>query len=733
MQAKKVKKKLKRIFQESMDINGFSLKASKDPIIHNIKRDPDLPDIDLDFIPESRDKIKNFAASKYGSDKVCSVGSWQTYNPKSALQDVARSLGHKNKLRDIMDLNASLPVEFDDMTFETAINEFQQFKKWCESDKDNMTIARMAFKLVGKIKTQGRHAGGLIISNVALVDNIPLAKMGDQWTSEWTEGQNVQLSKFGYVKYDVLGLKTLEYIWRTEQLVKRDHNIEIDWNKIGYSDELALKMANDVKTDSIFQFDTDIAKRILAKGGTKSFNDLMVYTSLGRPGPMPMIDDYIARRDDPSEAWKKEEHHKVAELLKDTYGICVYQEQLTAFWTTFCGFTIPEADRARKVIAKKWIDKLPEVQKKVIDGATKSLGAKYAEIYWQRLSTFGRYAFNKSHAVAYTQHAYKCLYLKSHYPEEWWCGVLNACNADKIPQYIGVARTEGIKFGTMDFNNLSKTFDVINNKIIPGLLGVKGIGDKSISDLDTKSKHKSIDEFINSNQVNKTVVERLIKLGAFDSIHKNRKALWYWYLYKHSKTKDGRDIRNELNELYKWSDDKIQAERDRQIKEYFKLYPNRKKIPKKMENWTPKISLTIDQVFDAIKHDYTYEQRLSFQKEYLGYHWDSPMDLYMNRNLHIKQAKSTGKLECVIVSTEYRTTKSDKQFMTMRVTDGSDTAKIQIWENTLKLYPKDYFEPNAGIYVEVDWNEQFKSFNLLSDEILKLNKIDESENDVSTD
>jgi len=555
-------------------------------IIHNVERDPDMPDIDFDCVPAAKEQIGQYAINRFGEDKVCTVGSWTTYNPKSAHQDVARAMGRS--LEDIINITTLLPEDFDNATSpEEAAKDFDEYRNYYNHNKD---ICEMAFKLRGKCKTQGRHAGGVIISSVPLWDYLPMAKLKGHWTSEWTEGSTVELSKFGFVKYDILGLKTLGYIWLASRYIKENHGVEIDWDDIGYDDPAALKMANELKTDSVFQFDTDSMKSIISKGGVKSFNDLLIYNAMGRPGPMPMIDEYVRRRDDPHQKWKTEEHPRIVELFHDTFGICVYQEELASFYTDICGFTIPQAQKARKAIAKKWKDQLPAIEKRALIGATKTLGAEEAKKNLDRVRTFGRYAFNRAHAVAYCIQAYRCLYLKAHYPVEWWCAVLNACGADRVPKFMSTARKENANFGAITVSNLSGDFAVVNDSIVPGLQGIKEIGPSIIGRLQLgQHNYANIDDFIEQNIKQKTLLERLIKLGAFDRLHPNRRALWYWYQYKYCTDKHATQIRRRIREKFAWNEEEIQKERDRQATRYRELYPKRVKIPKKITTWKPKI------------------------------------------------------------------------------------------------------------------------------------------------
>jgi len=724
-------------------------------------KDKDQPDIDLDFIPDAKDEIRQYANEKYGIDKVCGVGSWQTYKPRSSLKDVAKSLGYQDKLIGIEEMTKNLPDEFDIVTMDVALKDYPDFKEWYDKDDDNKRISKYAFRLVGKAKAQGQHAGGLIISNVPLHEHLPIAKIGakgkERWTSEWTEGKNVQLSKFGFVKYDILGLKTLQYIHEASKLIERNHGVKIDWDNIGYNDEESFKTANELKTDSVFQLDTDVAKGILSKGGVKKLTDILVYTSLGRPGPMPMVDEYIARRDAVDNDWRQNEHPKVLALLEDTLGICVFQEQVSTLLTELAGFTLPEAERARKIMSKKWKEQMVWVREKILKGMGRTLQGPcplpkteiekddieriqaekevdeicevtewtWAKEYWKRLETFARYSFCKAHAVAYSIQCYRCLYLKTHYPSEWWCAVLNACNRKKQPKYIRMGKSEGVQFGSLDANHLSIKFDVIDGKVVAGLLGVKGIGVKMVEKIDTSIHDiQDIDDFVKRQINNKIFMERVIHLGAFDKIHSNRKALWYWYLFKHGSTDAAVEIREKINSEFKLTPEQMEERKEQMYLEYKKQYPKSKKVPKRILNTAFKPNPTRDQVMGLIKEDYTYEEKLKFQKDFLDYHWDSPMEVYGYRgDCRIEDAKRHGVLECVVSTCESRRSTKGTKFLTLTITDGIDYSKIQVWSNDIDKYGEEYFQQGVGLSMKVSYNHTYKSFNLKKDEpIIKLPK-----------
>lgn len=324
-----------------------------------------------------------------------------------------------------------------------------------------------------------------------------------------------------------------------------------------------------------------------------------------------------------------------------------------------------------------------------------------------------------SHAVAYAIQCYRCLYLKTHYPAEWWSAVLNTCNRKKQPKYIQIAKSEGTKFGTLDINKLSIKFDVVNGGIVPGLLGIKGIGSKMTDKVDVNINDiKDIDDFVTRQINNKIFMERVILLGAFDKLHKNRKATWYWYLFKYGTTDMAKEVRETINSKFAYTPEQIEEMKEQLYKEYKEKHPKSKKIPKRILNFNPKPNPTRDQVMDFVSKggDYSYDERLDFQKEFLDYHWDSPMEMYWYKGGHnIENAKTNGILECVVSSSESRRTNGGTKFMTLSVTDGIDFCRIQIWSNTLDEYGEDYFKPGVGLNMRVTFNEKYKSFNLKKD------------------
>ncbi len=801
---------------KAKDVKSYLEKHGKLP--GYIIKDPDMPDIDIDCLPEARDHIKEYAAKRYGEKQVCSVGTWQTYKFKSAMIDVAVALGVVRDRKHIEDFTTNLQVDVDDLKdegksackgkiFDQDKNEERECgyshrelicPKCGSTDTDGPNIAKLlqeiqdlqsyydtpapegqkysnkdvveySLGLVGRIRNMGMHAGALIISDRNLFGNIPLAKSTNKgfWYSMWSEGRNTQLSKCGYVKWDLLGLKTQAYIKNCCDLIKKNRGISFGdllegWDHIkpleriaGYyeakgqkhyislDDPQAIQLAHNQFTDGIFQFDTDLAKSIL-QNGVKRFEDLLFYNAAGHPGPMASIPEAVQNRDDKQQRWKarlQDIHPVLAEILDDTYGIILWQEQLAAIWQRLAGFTSPEAQEARKAVAKKHTHKLKDIGKKWIDGATPNIGKANAENLWASMVSFGRYAFNKSHGVSYCLVAFRCLWLKAHFAPEWWASVMSDCKQDKLVRYMSVARTEawhpteitycgdynpekparGVRFDTLNISNLASDFTVLGDVVNQGLISIKGLGETACNLYTGTKDYQSIEEFLytpegEKSRANKTVLERFIKLGAFKHLpgHENSKALWTWYQFHHCTGKDITALRKEFREKLLadqgWDLMKIRSEIKKLTDEYRQLYP-KKKIPSKIQNFKPEPDTSLKAINKIITEDFPLSDKLDFQREYLGYYVDSPMDLYNKEDGDdIKVAKQkllsgyARNIKISVLVSEYSEamTKNDKPYAKMVVSDGMTRSLVLMWSSELEKNPDIKVDAAYKMYVQYD-------------------------------
>lgn len=834
--------------------------ASHGKLPAEIIRDSDNPDIDIDCLPEARDPIKDYAVSRYsagiddGYGAVCSVGTWQTYLLRSAICDVSKSTGWCDEAI-AKALTKELPDEVDDLKdngeaackgckhvhaeakcpqcglpdteFPTIGQLLNDHKELSNFQLQYPDVVDRAVRLVGRIRCMGKHAGALIIADRPLFGNIPMAldTKTKQWKSLWTEGRSTQLSKFGYTKWDILGLKNLRYIYEASRMIEENHGIsfgkhtQAEWqfspghkvvvpsmsgwddidpeeNRMGHyytregekvaidmRDEKVYRMATDARTDAVFQFDTDLAKSILSSGRPQTFNDLLIFNAMGHPGPMAMIPDYVERRGNPDGEWRTKDHPKITEIIGDTCNCIVFQEQLQAMWQNIAGFTAPEAQEARKAVAKKWREKLRGIEAKWMAGASPVLTEALAKEWWAKMETFGRYAFNKSHAVAYCRVAFQCLWLKSHFPHEWWASVMSYCDAKKLVRYMNVARADLVKFVPMDVNNMSMNFaavpesprlrhdDFAGGHVMPGLLGLKGIGKKvamafvpetvapttrysedeqgnlleeaADSTPDTEEEVdgealgveieeeelrlaaagpvSSLDEFVERKGKNKLLLERLIKLGSFQKFpgHESIRATWEWYRMHYCSGKDitalKKDVTTALQELDGWTEEAITAERERQVAAYKSTFPKRNKIPKKISDWKPTPEVTLERFKLIFPKDYALKELLDFETTFLGYHLHSPLDQYVKRGgCSVSEARSYGTLECVISDFTHTKTKTDKPMCRLTVTDGVQTVPVMIWNDELANLDTAVIKRGLGVRMAVKYDEKRKNFSLKS-------------------
>ena len=790
----------------------------------DIIKDSDMPDIDLDCLPEARDPIKEYAAKKYGvegDDKygpVCSVGTWQTFKFRSAIIDACSGTGLVDR-NEAYGLTTELPDEVDQLKDsgkasckgriikdgEDTECGFVHGDAACpncnSTDTDSPTIGKLlneqedlarfnelypdvidyAVQLVGRVRNMGMHSGALIIADRSLYGNIPMAKSRKgHWVSMWSEGRNTQLSKFGYNKWDILGLKTLKYIFECCKLIEKNRGISFGKNMSGWdainpdsgiagwyvdgegkkcdillNDPHVLKLANEQKTDGIFQFDTDLAKSILANG-VRNFEDLMLFNAMGHPGPMASIPEAVANRDDESSSWRKKLHPEILEVLKDTYGVIVYQEQLQAIWQRVAGFTAPEAQEARKAVAKKWTHMLKPIQTKWIEGAARILGERQAEEWWTKMETFGRYAFNKSHAVSYCLVAHRCLWLKAHFAPEFWAAVMSDCQKDKLVRYMGTARSEkwqptditysgtynpsqkaeGVVFDAINLEDRKRSFSATGDIVNQGLIGINGFGQIAAEKYEGSGSYDDIDDFIDeTGGKDKLALERFIKLGCFKYLpgHENSKSLWTWYQFKYCSGKDITKLRQEIRKKLLlssgWDEKTIEEERKRLIAEYKKQYPNRRKIPPKFNNWKPKPNETRQRVMALVEDDFDLSEILSFEEEYLGYYLHSPLDLYICKGeCSIEMARLHGvddptRLEGVITKIEFAVTKNGKDFAKIVVSDGVQETMVLMWQNEMRRQNAATLEPGTGVQMFVEYDVTRNIFCVARNEtILRLIK-----------
>jgi len=509
-----------------------------DPIKHNLLFErflnPErisMPDIDMDFADRRRDEVIEYVAQKYGRDHVAQIITFGTMAARMVVRDIGRALQYTYSYCD--QLAKMIPMGMD---LAESLEKVDEFKEKYETDPMAKRLIDLGKKLEGVARHASTHACGVVISADPLTDSVPLQIPTKSENGIVTQYEGHSIEDMGLLKMDFLGLKNLTIIEDTLARIYVLHNqLKIDLENIPYDDQKTYKLLQDALTTSVFQLESDGMKRYLKELKPTNFEDITAMVALYRPGPMQFIPDYIERK----HGRQKIEylHPKLEPILKDTQGICIYQEQLMKIAQEVCGFTLGEADVLRKAVGKKIKDLLDAQETKFVQGAI-SGGAdkKIAEELWQWILPFAAYGFNKSHSAAYATIAYQTAYLKAHYPVEFMASVLTSEKADveRIAFLIDECKKMGVEVLPPNINESLKNFTVVpdKNQIRFGLLAVKNVGvniiDAIVQERKDQGSFKSISDFIfrvKSKDLNKKSMEALIKAGAFDQFEERNQLL----------------------------------------------------------------------------------------------------------------------------------------------------------------------------------------------------------------
>lgn len=509
-----------------------------DPLKYNLMFErflnPDrisMPDIDIDFCAQGRSKVIDYVIQKYGRNSVTQIITYSTLGPKSVIKDVARVLGvsatEANKITKAIPDNAK--------SLEEALKKSVEFASLMNTNDLYLSILQHSQVLEGLVRQTGIHAAGVVIVPGDLTDYVPLA-VGTQKDNEnavLVQYEGKCLEQLKILKMDFLGLKTLTLINQAVQLIEVSQNVQLDINNLPLDDADTYKLLAQGQTDGIFQFESDGMTKYLIDLKPNQFEDLIAMVALYRPGPMAYIDVYIRRKHGQESV--KYDHPLVENVLKETYGVTVYQEQVMQLSREMAGFTRGEADSLRSAISKKKTALMEKFKVKFIEGAkVNSIPERTANKIWDDWSTFAEYAFNKSHATCYALVAYQTAWLKAHYPVEFMAALLSLeDNPDKIPYFLEECKRMKIAIIPPNINLSNSEFSVNGKEIHFGLRAIKNIGEaamKAIVDERTKNgPYKSIFDLckrVDSMAVNKTVMESLIASGALDDLEGTRAQKW---------------------------------------------------------------------------------------------------------------------------------------------------------------------------------------------------------------
>lgn len=489
-----------------------------------------LPDIDIDFSDKGRDRIIKYVVNKYGEQNVAQIITFGTMAARAVVRDVGRVMGLPYS--EVDKIAKMIPME-PDMTLERALELERDFKKLATEDPRIEKLISYSKTLEGLTRHASTHAAGVVIAPSKLTDFVPLYKTNkDEITTQF---DMKGIEEIGLLKMDFLGLRTLTVIDDTLRLLKEEKKKQLDINSVPLDDEKVFELFSNGRTVGIFQFESSGMRDYLRKLKPESLEDLTAMNALYRPGPLDsyMIDEYIDRK----RGRKKivYEHPILEPILKETYGVIVYQEQVLKIASDLAGYSLGKADILRKAMGKKQAEVMAEQRDEFMAGAkSKGIDEKVADRVFDYMATFARYGFNKAHSVGYAYLAYQTAYLKAHYPLEFMAASLSSEIGDssRIVVLMEECKKMGISLLPPDVNEGSGDFKVAGKKIRFGLGAVKNVGESVIQVIvqarERSGEFKSIFDFcqkVDARKLNKRALESLIQAGAFDSLEGHRAQL----------------------------------------------------------------------------------------------------------------------------------------------------------------------------------------------------------------
>lgn len=491
-----------------------------------------LPDIDIDFCIYGRDKVIKYVTEKYGEDKVAQICTFGTLKAKAAIRDVGRVLGMSFAETDRIAKLIPAPRQGFDYPLIEAIKMEKKLKEYAEGE--GKQLIDLALKLEGLARHTSTHAAGIVIADRPVVDILPL--MLDKDNQVVTQYSMGAVEKMGLVKFDFLGLKTLTVIHDALKLIEKTTGKKINFRNLPLNDPKAFSLLARGRTIGIFQLESSGITDMLRRMKPTSFDDIVAILALYRPGPLDsgMADRYIDRKNNREPI--KYLHPMLKDVLSDTYGIILYQEQIMQIARDLAGYSLGEADLLRRAMGKKKPEEMAKQREKFTEGAVaKGIGRSVATEIFDQMETFARYGFNRSHSAAYAMISYQTAYLKAHYPVCFMAALMTheMGDTDKTLKNLNECNELKIEVLPPDVNSGGIGFNVEGKKIIFGLAAIKGVGEKAVEKIieereSAKGSYQNYHDFltrVDQSVLNKKTMESLIKGGAFDFCNKPRSQL----------------------------------------------------------------------------------------------------------------------------------------------------------------------------------------------------------------
>jgi len=481
-----------------------------------------MPDIDVDFCQDRREEVIQYVVEKYGRERVCQIITFGTMKAKAVVRDVGRAL---NMTYGDVDRIAKLIPDDLNITLEKALQQEPQLRELATADPQVKDLLETAVCLEGLARHAGTHAAGVVVAPKRMEEFLPVYK--DQKTGSINTQYSMKyVEMVGLVKFDFLGLKNLTVIQNAVRLVREGKDPDFDITRLRDDDQASYDLISSGNTTGIFQLESSGMKEMLVKLKPSCFEDVIAACALYRPGPLGsgMVDEFIDRKHGRQKVVY--DLPQLEPILKDTYGVIVYQEQVMQISRTLAGYSLGRADLLRRAMGKKDPLVMAKEKEPFLAGAkAQGIDPKKAEAIFDLMAKFAEYGFNKSHSAAYALIAYQTAYLKSHYPVEFMAALLTCDmdNTDKVVKSIGDCREQGIEVLPPDVNKSGHSFTVVGNSMRFGLGAIKGIGAGAVEAiLEARGSEPFRDlydfcERVDMRRANKKVLEALIKCGSFDS------------------------------------------------------------------------------------------------------------------------------------------------------------------------------------------------------------------------
>ncbi|MGM9540250.1 DNA polymerase III subunit alpha [Anaerovibrio sp.] len=488
-----------------------------------------MPDIDIDFCYVRREEVIDYVKQRYGEDHVSQIITFGTLKAKNAVRDVARAMGMSYAEGDRV---AKLIPSGPKVTLQATLEGVDEFRRLYEEDANIQRLVDMARRVEGLRRNCGKHAAGIVIARSPITDYMPIMIADGALVTQFEKDL---VEELGLLKMDFLGLRTLTVLDDAVKNIKKTHNIDIDLRRLPHTDEKTCKMLCDGGTGAVFQMESAGMTRIMRDLRPEGFTDLIPLVALYRPGPLGsgMVDDFIDGRHGAKEV---EYLHPLLEpILRETFGVVLYQEQVMQIVQVLAGFSLGQADLLRRAMGKKKAAILMAQKENFLAGTRKKgIEDELASHIFELLEHFADYGFNKSHSAAYAWVAWQTAYLKANYPAEFMAAMLTSVmdNTDKVSQYIEQCRRMDIRILPPDINASRIHFSVDNGAIRFGLAAIKNVGEAALSvmmeERDKGGAFVSLMDFcsrVDFHAINRRSVENFIRCGCFDSLGAKRSQL----------------------------------------------------------------------------------------------------------------------------------------------------------------------------------------------------------------